>query len=98
MFRNGVITAIVGFVILLLIIPVYRKSHPRKPHGPVDWGIVFAWVIGIAGALLMGFGMSKVMAGTPNQSDFFQGLVFGVIGLVVCVLVYPVYSYFGNKK
>ncbi|GHV97287.1 hypothetical protein lacNasYZ03_11900 [Lactobacillus nasalidis] len=98
LFQSGVITSVVGLAILLLIIPVYRKTHPRKPHGPVNWGIVLAWVIGIAGALLMGFGMSRVMQGSPSQSDFFLGLACGVAGMIVCVLVYPVYSYFSNKN
>ena len=30
MFIFGVITTIIGFVILLCIIPVYKSSHPNK--------------------------------------------------------------------
>lgn len=99
MFNAGVIVAIIGFIILLCIIPVYRKSHPRKSHGPINWAIVFAWVIGIAGALVMGFGMSKVMVDGAAKSDMIIGIITGIVGLIICVLDYPIYSYInGDKK
>lgn len=93
MLTQGIIVGVVGFIILLCIIPVYRKSHPRKPHGKINLGIVFTWLIGVVGALIMGFGMSKVMVGNPSQTDFIIGLVTGVVGLIICVLNYPIYSY-----
>ena len=30
MFNTGVITTLIGFIILLCIIPVYRSCHPKK--------------------------------------------------------------------
>lgn len=100
LFKAGVAIAVVGFIILLCIIPVYRSSHPRKKREePINWGIVFAWLVGVIGALVMGFGMSKVMIDSPSQTDLLVGIVFGIIGLVVCVLDYPIYSYLkGNKE
>ena len=98
LFKVGVVVAILGFIILLCIIPVYRKSHPKKEHAPINWGIVITWVIGIVGALVMGFGMSKVMVGDPSKTDLIIGIVTGVIGLLVCVLNYPIYSYIKSNK
>ena len=98
LFTQGVIVAIVGFIILLCIIPVYIKNHPRKPHGPINWGIVLTWTIGVIGALIMGFGMSKIMVGDASKSDMIVGLITGVVGLIVCVLNYPVYSYIKSNK
>lgn len=98
MFKAGVIAGIVGFLILLCIIPVYRKSHPKKQHGPVDVGLVATWVIGIVGALIMGFGMSRIMVGTASTSDMIVGLVTGIVGLVICVLNYPIYAYIKSNK
>lgn len=99
LFMQGVIVTIIGFIILLCIIPIYRKEHPRKPHGPINWGIVFTLVIGIIGSLVMGFGMSKVMVGEASNSDMILGIVVGTIGLIICVLNYPVYAYIkGSKK
>ncbi|MGN1330975.1 MAG: hypothetical protein ACI4VN_06590 [Clostridia bacterium] len=94
LFKVGVVVSIVGFIILLGIIPVYRTSHPKKEHAPVNWGIVATWIIGVIGALVMGFGMSQVM----TNGNMVLGLIFGVIGLIVCVLNYPIYAYIKSNK
>lgn len=93
LFNAGVVTSIIGFIILLCIIPVYKSSHPKKEHRPINWGIVIAWIIGIVGALIMGFGMSKVMVVNTTRADMLIGIVAGVIGLLICVLDYPIYAY-----
>lgn len=97
--KVGVVVAGIGFIILLCIIPVYRSSHPKKIHGKINWKIVFTWIAGITGALIMGFGMSKVMVGNPSQKDLLIGIGTGIVGLLVCVFNYPIYSYLnGNKE
>lgn len=99
LFKTGVVIAVIGFIILLCIIPVYRSNHPKKEHGPINWSIVITWIIGVIGALIMGFGMSKVMVGEPSQTDMLVGIITGIVGLIVCVLIYPIYSYIkGNKE
>ena len=98
MFTPGVVVTIVGFIVLLCIIPIYRKEHPRKPHGPINWGLVLTFVVGIVGSLIMGFGMSKVMVGEASRSDMLVGIITGVVGLIICVLNYPVYSYINSNK
>ena len=98
MFKVGVITGIVGFLILLCIIPVYRKSHPKKEHKKVDLGIVITFAIGIVGSLIMGFGMSKIMVGEANTADMIVGIITGVVGLIICVLNYPIYAYIKSNK
>jgi len=95
--KAGVVVAIIGFIILLGIIPVYKSSHPKKEHTPINWSIVATWVIGVIGALIMGFGMSKIMVGNATQVDFIVGLIAGVIGLLICVLNYPIYAYITKK-
>ena len=97
MFTAGVVVAIIGFIILLGIIPVYRSNHPKKAHSPINWSIVATWIIGIVGALIMGFGMSKIMVGNATRVDFIVGLITGVIGLLICVLNYPIYAYLTKK-
>ena len=100
MFTAGVITTIIGFVILLCIIPVYKSAHPKKAKEPkkVNWEIVLTWTVGVVGALIMGFGMSKILVGNASTSDMVVGLITGVVGLVVCVLNYPVYAYIKSNK
>lgn len=98
MFTRGVVVSIIGFITLLCIIPIYRKSHPRKPHGPINWGIVLAFIVGIIGSLIMGYGMSKVMVEGSTQTDMIVGIITGVVGLIICVLNYPVYSYIKSDE
>lgn len=99
LFKVGVVTGIIGFVVLLCIIPIHRKANPRKiVKRKTDWGLVLTWTVGVVGALIMGFGMSKVMVGTPGKMDIIIGMVTGVVGLLVCVLNYPIYSYLKSNK
>ena len=96
----GIAVVIIGFIILLCIIPVYRNSHPKKEKNKktINWGIVLTWTIGVIGSLIMGFGMSKITVGNSSASDMVVGLITGVIGLVTCVLNYPIYAYIKAKK
>lgn len=94
----GIVVSVVGFVILLCIIPIYRRSHPKKEHGPVNWGIVLTWVVGVIGSLVMGFGMSCIMVGEASGNQMLVGLITGIVGLLVCVLNYPVYAFIKGGK
>lgn len=99
LFTVGVIVTIIGFIILLCIIPVYRKEHPKKAtKKKVDWGLVLTWTVGVIGALIMGFGMSKIMVGSPEKIDMIIGMITGIVGLLICVLNYPIYSYLKSNK
>ena len=99
LFTAGVVITIIGFIILLCIIPIYRKEHPKKVNNnKTDWGLVLTWIIGVVGALIMGFGMSKIMVGSPEKMDMIIGLITGVVGLLICVLNYPIYSYLKSNK
>lgn len=98
LFKAGIVVTIIGFIILLCIIPVYRSNQPKKEHAPINWGIVISWLIGIIGALVMGFGMSKVLVGDASKTDMLIGIVVGIVGLIVCVLNYPIYSYIKSNK
>ena len=98
LFVPGVVTTAIGFVVLLCIIPIYRKDHPKKERGPISWGLVGTFTVGIVGSLLMGFGMSRIMVGTPTTGDMIVGMITGVIGLLICVLNYPIYAYIRKDK
>ena len=91
MLKAGIIVAIIGWIILLLIIPVYRKDHPRKEK--ISFKTILPWIIGIIGALVMGYGMSQVMVSDPSANAMVLGLILGIIGLVICILNYPVYAF-----
>ena len=97
--KVGVVLGIIGVIILLCIIPIYRKEHPRKVNDKkLDKGLVLTWTVGVVGALIMGFGMSKIMVGEQETVDIVIGMITGVVGLLICVLNYPVYSYLKSNK
>ena len=99
LFSTGVVVAIIGFIILLCIIPIYRKDHPKKVNNKkTDWGLITTWLIGIIGSLILGLGMSKIMVGSPQKMDIIIGMVTGITGLLICVLNYPIYSYLKSPK
>ena len=94
----GIIFSIIGFIILLFIIPIYMKDKPKKEPRKIDWGLVLTFVIGLIGSLIMGFGMSKIMVGSPEKMDLIIGMITSVLGLLICVLNYPIYSYLKSNK
>ena len=99
LFTAGVVVAIIGFIILLCIIPIYRKEHPKKvSNKKIDLGLLLTWLIGNVGSLIMGFGMSKIMVDSPDKMDMLIGMITGVVGLLICVLNYPIYSYLKSNK
>ena len=97
LFTLGVILTIVGFILLLGIIPIYKKSHPKKEHKIVNKRLLTTWMVGIIGSLIMGFGMSRVLVDGKNGLDIL-GMVCGIVGLLICILNYPIYSYFKDNK
>ena len=94
----GAITGVIGALILLCIFPVYRKSHPKKEKLTIDRGLILTWTLGVVGALIMGVGMSLVMVGNPSTGQFILGTAIGIVGLIICVLNYPIYSYLKSNK
>ena len=52
--------------------------------------------VGIIGALILGFGMSCVMVWTDKM--FVPGIIFGIIGIVISALAYPIYKIKAEKK
>lgn len=91
MMKNGIIVGIIGIFILLCIYPVYRKSHSSY-NKQINRSLLVAIIIGIIGALVMGFGMSKCLIDS-TESDMILGIIVGTIGLLVCVLDCPIYLY-----
>ena len=97
LFTAGVITTIIGSLLLLAIIPIYKKSHPKKEKKNLDKKKVLFTCAGITGALIMGYGMSLVMIEDVSNTNMIIGLIIGITGLIICILNYPIYAYLSNK-
>ena len=93
--KPGVIMSAAGIIILLAIIPIYLKGKDKKA---ISGGTIVSLLVGLVGALALGFGMSRIMTGTPDIKDFTIGIVSGIIGLMICILNCPVYLYLKSKK
>ena len=55
-----------------------------------------ALTVGILGALILGFGMSCIMVWSDKL--FVPGIIFGIIGIIISVLAYPIYKIKAEKK
>lgn len=84
-----------------------RTQYTEKEHSGLDAlkqldakakrpAHVFAWVFGIAGAMVMGAGMSLVMTDLGSvlglADPMVPGIVVGIIGMAMAIVNYPVYK------
>lgn len=79
----GLAVGIVGLMLILLSILVGRKASGRCAI-PFNGRLVLSYVIGIAGALVLGVGMCLTMVW--STASLVPGIVIGAVGLMVCIL------------
>lgn len=76
----------------------------RLDEGVAKKGNLYAIIIGVIGALVLGLGMSICMTdlgtgiGLERLAAMVVGIVIGVIGLVLVCIAYPVYLYVVKKE
>lgn len=83
-FRLGVIMGVVGAVVLLIMVLVWRKMENKEPIH-VSGKTIGTVLLGIAGALLLGVGMCLTMV----WSNMILGIVIGIVGIVVLLCLIP---------
>ncbi len=99
LFGFGVGLAIAGGVLLVSLLIYHLATRERKPRTEsINKGAVAAWVIGILATLLLGFGMSRIMAGTPTQADIIVSMICGIVGLLTDILIFPIYQYLKSRN
>lgn len=69
------------------------RKLDRKAETP---GLVVSLVLGIAGCLVFGTGMSCIMVW--SETLFFAGIVLGILGMILIALAYPVYTGITRKQ
>lgn len=82
--KPGVITGVIGAVVLLLTIIVRRKMD-GKPAIALNDGTVGAIIFGIAGSLVLGTGTRMVMV----FDMMIPGIIVGIIGMVPPLCLIP---------
>lgn len=83
-FRPGVIMGVIGAVVLLIMVLIWRKMENKAPVR-ISGKTIGAVLIGIAGALLLGVGMCLTMV----WSNMVMGIVIGIIGILVLICLIP---------
>ena len=83
-FKPGVIMGVVGIVILLIMVDVWRKMENKAPI-KVSGKTMGAILIGVVGSLLLGVGMCLTMV----WSHMVIGIIVGVVGIVVLLCLIP---------
>ena len=84
MFNQGVVAGVVGLVILLIALIVWRKMEGKAPI-KLNAKTVGAIVVGVLGALLLGVGMCLTMV----FGKMILGIVVGLVGIVVLLMLIP---------
>lgn len=83
-FRPGVIMGVIGAVVLLIMVFVWRKMENKEPI-KLSGKTIGATLIGIVGALLLGVGMCLTMV----WSHMVAGIVIGIVGIVALLCLIP---------
>ena len=83
-FRPGVIMGVIGAVVLLIMVLVWRRMENKEPI-KLSGKTIGATLIGIVGALLLGVGMCLTMV----WSHMVAGIVIGIVGTVVLLCLIP---------
>lgn len=83
-FKPGVVMGVIGAIVLLIMVIVWRKMEHKAPI-QVSGKTIGASLIGIVGALLLGVGMCLTMV----WSHMVIGIVVGIVGIVVLLCLIP---------
>lgn len=83
-FRPGVIMGVIGAVVLLAMVLIWRKMENKDPI-KLSGKTIGATLIGIVGALLLGGGMCLTMV----WSNMVVGIIVGIAGILVLLCLIP---------
>ena len=94
MFTPGVVVTAIGFVLLVVLLIVYRKMSGAKPI-KVNWKIVGKVLYGVLSSLVLGGGMALIMA---VEGMMIPGLALGVVGIIMLLFLIPMCLGFKDGK
>lgn len=84
MFRQGVIAGVIGLVILLIMLIVWRRMEGKEPIH-LSGKTVGTIILSIFGALLFGIGMCLCMV----FGKMVLGVVIGLVGIIALLMLSP---------
>lgn len=83
-FKPGVIMGVIGAVVLLIMVLVWRRME-NKASVRLSGKTIGAMLMGIIGALLLGVGMCLTMV----WHKMVAGILIGIVGIVVLLCLIP---------
>ena len=84
MFRQGIVSGIIGLIVLLADVMIWRKLEGKEPI-KISGKMIMCLLIGIIGALLLGVGMCLSMV----FGRMLFGIIIGLIGIVILLMLIP---------
>lgn len=84
MFKQGIVSGVIGIVVLLITLIVWRKMEGKAPIR-VSGKTLGTVALAAFGALLLGVGMSLCMVFEKN----ILGVLIGLIGIVALLMLLP---------
>ena len=83
-FRPGVISGLLGAVILIALVLIRRKQQGKVMR--ISGKMAASVVLAVAGALVLGVGMCMVMVW---EGMMIPGIVVGIVGIVMLLCLIP---------
>lgn len=90
-FNQGIIFALVGIVLGIITIIIYRRMAGKAPV-EISLHMIGVIVVGTIGALLLGVGMCFSMV----WNSLVPGIVIGIIGIAVLLSLIPLIKGFSD--
>lgn len=84
MFHQGIVCGVIGLVILLAAVLIWRKMEGKAPI-KLNAKTIGSVAVGVLGALLLGVGMCLTMV----FGKMVLGIVVGLVGIVVLLMLIP---------
>lgn len=84
MFCQGIVSSVIGLVILLITLIVWRRMEGKKPV-KLNGKTVGTVILAVFGALLLGVGMCFSMV----FGKMVLGVVIGLVGIVTLMMLIP---------
>lgn len=83
-FRQGIVFGVIGLVIGLVTIIVYRKMTKKVPI-KISGRMILTVIAGILGTLIFGCGMCFTMV----WNNMVLGIILGLIGIIILLMLIP---------
>lgn len=83
-FRQGIVFGVIGLVIGLVTIIVYRKMTKKVPV-KISGRMILTVIAGILGTLIFGCGMCFTMV----WNNMVLGIILGLVGIIILLTLIP---------